>query len=271
MHSTTSQVNYSYLHPESSGHHTPRYHHPTGKMHTITKARTALSVALAILMLAAGLELASISSMVYWLHYRAGKDFTIVYQDSTFSLHGKPENLLVEQGHTSNGAAGTAFVLVSLLGFVALALRSRRYPGSFSRLLYSFWLAMTVLSALLSIAALVYTLVITYQHDSQSIDVSRASTLGNRPYPDYHAYPLETWTPENWFAAVLRLDLAIQSERSDIELHLVVMKVWKWNLIPLAVLGVTVVGLAFAEKSGRERRERRILMGVGREQKRVSV
>ncbi|RMY88506.1 hypothetical protein D0861_04771 [Hortaea werneckii] len=260
MHSTTSQVNYSYLYPQDSSHHNPRYHHPTGKMDTTTKARIALSVALAILMLAAGLELASISSMVYWLHYRAGKDFTIAYQDSTFSLHGKPENLLVDQGHTSNGAAGTAFVLVSLLGFVALALRSR-----------SFWLAMTVLSALLSIAALVYTFVITYQHDGQSIAVSRASTLENRPYPDYHAYPLESWTPENWFAAVLRLDLAKQSERSDVELHLVVMKVWKWNLIPLTVLGMTVVGLAFAEKSVRERRERRILMGVGREQKRVSV
>ncbi|KAI6825795.1 hypothetical protein KC332_g643 [Hortaea werneckii] len=271
MHSTTSQVNYSYLYPQDSGHHTPRYHHPTGKMHTITKARVALSVALAILMLAAGLELASISSMVYWLHYRAGKEFAIAYQDSTFSLHGKPENLLVDQGHTSNGAAGTAFVLVSFLGFVALALRNRRYPGTFSRFLYSFWLAMTVLSALLSIAALVYTFVITYQHDGQSIDVSQASTLGNRPYPDYHAYPLESWTPENWFAAVRRLDLANQSERSDIELHLVVMKVWKWNLIPLTMLGVTVVGLAFAEKSVRERRERRILMGVGREQKRVSV
>ena len=95
-------------------------------MHSITKARIALSVALAILMLAAGLELASISSMVYWLHYRAGKDFTIAYQDSTFSLHGKPENLLVDQGHTSNGAAGTAFVLVSLLGFVALAQLQKR-------------------------------------------------------------------------------------------------------------------------------------------------
>ena len=271
MHPTTSQVNYSYLHSHESGHHTPRHRDPTGKMQTITKARIALSIALVILMLAAGLELASISSMVYWLHYRAGKDFTITYQDSTFSLHGKPENLLVDQGHTSNGAAGTAFVLVSLLGFIALTLRSRRYPGSFSLFLYSFWLTMTVLSALLSIAALVYTFVITYQHDGQSIDVSLASTLNNRPYPDYHAYPLESWTPQNWFAAVLRLDLAKQSERSDIELHLVVMKVWKWNLIPLTVLGLIVVGLAFVEKSVRERRERRVLMGVGREQKRVSV
>ncbi|KAI6859221.1 hypothetical protein KC343_g17202 [Hortaea werneckii] len=271
MHPTTSQVNYSYLRSQDSGHYSPRHHNPTRRMHSITKARIALSVALAILMLAAGLELASISSMVYWLHYRAGQDFTIAYQDSTFSLHGKPENLLVDQGHTSNGAAGTAFVLVSLLGFVALTLRSRRYPGSFSRFLYSFWLAMTVLSALLSIAALVYTFVITYQHDGQSIDVSLASTLDNHPYPDYHAYPLESWTPENWFAAVLRLGLAEQSERSDIELHLVVMKVWKWNLIPLAVLGVIVVALAFVEKNARERRERRVLMGVGREQKRVSV
>ncbi|KAI7188543.1 hypothetical protein D0869_02720 [Hortaea werneckii] len=271
MHPTTSQVNYSYLHPQESGHHHLRRRNPTGKMHSITKARIALSISLAVLMLAAGLELASISSMVYWLHYRAGKDFTIAYQDSTFSLHGKPENLLVDQGHISNGAAGTAFVLVSLLGFVALALRSRRYPGSFSRFLYSFWLAMTVLSALLSIAALVYTFLITYQHDGQSIDVSLASTLDNRPYPDYRAYPLESWTPQNWFAAVLRLDLAKQSERSDIELRLVVMKVWKWNLIPLTFFGLIVVGLAFVEKNVRERRERRVLMGVGREQKRVSV
>ncbi|RMZ04261.1 hypothetical protein D0862_05365 [Hortaea werneckii] len=271
MHSTTSQINYSYLHSNQNDQHTPRQQNPTGKMHSIPKARIALSIALVILMLAAGLELASISSMVYWLHYRAGKDFTIACQDSTFSLHGKPEKLLVDQGHTSNGAAGTALVLVSLLGFVALAVRSRRYPGSFSRFLYSFWLAMTVLSALLSIAALVYTFVITYQHDDQSIDVSVASTLDNRPYPNYHAYPLESWTPQNWFAAVLQLDLAKQSERSDVEVHLAVMKVWKWDLIPLTVLGLIVVGLAFVEKNVRERRERRVLMGVGREQKRVSV
>ena len=65
--------------------------------------------------------------------------------------------------------------------------------------------------------------------------------------------------------------LAKESERSDIELHLVIMKVWKWNLIPLTFFGLIVVGLAFVEKNVRERRERRVLMGVGREQKRVSV
>lgn len=233
-------------------------------MQSTTKLRIVLNAALAALMLVAGLELATISNTVYWLHYRAGKDFTVSYQGSDFSLHGKPAGLLVDQGHTSNGAAGTAFVLVSVLGFISLALKCRRHAGGFSNFVYIFWLAMTVLSAALAIAALIYTFVITYQHDGQSIDVALASGLNNRPYPDYVAYPLGSWTPENWLAAVLNLDLAKQSERNDIEVHLDLVRVWRWNLIPLTAFGLVVVILAFAHRRAMLGQERRRLMGVGR-------
>lgn len=187
--------------------------------------------------------------MVAWLHRRAGRDFEIAYADSTYPLHGKPLNLLVDQGHTSNGAAGTAFVLIGIGGILALALRNRTngFLGKFGRGWYFFWLVMTVPSMLLTLAALIYTMVLTNQHDHQRISNAVASQLNNQPYPNYVAYPLDSWTPENWFDAVLKLDLVDSGDRSDIQEHLRVMRGWRWNLIPMFIIGLAVSGVAFAE------------------------
>ena len=196
------------------------------------------------------LELSFISSMVRWLHVRAGKAFEIAYNGSTYSLHGKPVGLLVDQGHTSNGAAGTAFVLIGVGGILVLWLRSRNNTR-LTRGLHTFWLVMTVLSALLSLAALIYVFVLTGKHAGQRIDEGVASQLGNRPYPDYVAYPLEFWTPENWFDAVLKLDLVEASDRGAIDLRVAVMRGWRYNLIPLFILGVAVSALAWWDASRR--------------------
>jgi len=209
---------------------------------------TALYVSIGLLMVTCGIELAFISSMVYWLHYRAGKSFDVVYNGSVFSLHGKPVGLLVDQGHTSNGAAGTAFVAVSLGGLLALALHKQASRGgrlrTFSTIMHHFFLVMSLLSALLTLAALIYTFTLTSQHSGQTIDIQLASGLHNEPYPNYVAYPLQQWTPENWFTAVLQLPLAKSSDRSDINTHLAVMKGWRWNLIPMLIFGLTVFVLA---------------------------
>jgi len=249
------------------------YHSVNNRQQIYTANMTAISKALyaaiAILMLSAAIEMALLSNMVYWLHYRAGKAFEVTYNDSSFSLHGKPLGLLANQGHTSNAAGGTAFILVGLTGILALWLRGRgRGKG-----LYYFWLVMTVVSVLLSLSALVYTMVLTNEHAGQNIDVSFASTLHNEPYPNYVAYPAQLWTPENWFAAVLQLDLTRESDRHDIEMHLECMKGWRWNLIPLFVLGLAVCALAFADTMARrtEARDRRALEGYGREGKRLSA
>ena len=217
-------------------------------------------------MIDSGMELAFISSMVYWLHYTAGGQWSVrdPQNGGQFSLHGKPEFLLLDQGHTSNGAAGTAFVAVGLAGILALYLRNRQvkrtgHMRGFTSFIYYFWLTFTVLSLLLSFAALIYTFVITYQHDKQSININIASKLNNHPYPNYHAYPDLVWTPPNWFEAVLRLDLVSSSVRSDINLHLVVMKAWMWNLIPLVIIGIATTVLAFADMMVARREQIRAL------------
>lgn len=228
----------------------------------MARATTMLLYAsIALLMLSSGLELALISSMVYWLHYTAGGSFPVRYNDGTiFSLHGKPEGLLVDQGHTSNGAAGTAFVAVGLGGLLALYLHGRTLRTGkmrgFSVFMHHFFLVFTVLSVLLTLSALIYTFLITSQHSGQTIDVQLASGLHNEPYPNYVAYPLQQWTPENWFTAVLELDLASDSDRSDIKTHLDLMKAWRWNLIPMFIFGFAVMVFAVVDALQKRREVR---------------
>ncbi|KAM0719817.1 hypothetical protein Q7P37_003952 [Cladosporium fusiforme] len=205
--------------------------------------RVLLPLALALLMIDAIIELSFVSSMVAWLHRTAGGDFTVVAPSTSnelsFSLHGKPEGLLINQGHTSNAAAGTAFVLVGLGGILALTLRYRAMTnGRVSLVLYHAWLVSTILSVLLTLVALIYTFVVTNAHTGQTIDLDVAVSLDNRPYPNFVAYPLGQWTPENWFSAILELQLVDPDQRNDIANHLTIMRAWKWNLIPLFILGL---------------------------------
>ena len=248
----------------------PQRYTPLLPQSSMASTILALKIAIALLMIDSIIELSFISSMVSWLHTRAGRDFDIEYNGDTFPLHGKPLNFLLNQGHTSNGAAGTAFVLIGLGGILALWLRTRqsRNPNRSHKLstaYYYFWLVMTLLSALLSLSALIYTFLITYQHSGQTINLATASSLNNRPYPNQVPYPLQEWTPENWFKAVLKLELAQENvstnnillktivendqltsrkDVNDIELHLRIMEAWRWNLIPLFALGLLVSMLA---------------------------
>ncbi|EME87095.1 uncharacterized protein MYCFIDRAFT_210690 [Pseudocercospora fijiensis CIRAD86] len=235
----------------------------------------ALKLAIGLLMIDSIIELSFISSMVSWLHRRAGRDFQISYNNSTFPLHGKPANLLLNEGHTSNGAAGTAFVLIGLGGILALYLRHHASrPNaklrSLSQAWYHFWLIMTIPSTLLTLAALIYTFVLVNAHQNQTINLELASQLNNHPYPNYVAYPLEKWTPQNWFQAVLQLPLANSSDRRNIESHVRVMEGWKWNLIPMFVIGFSVSGIAFAEAMA-YRRLRNRTPGFDPEHKRVAI
>lgn len=223
-----------------------------------------LYIAIGLLMIDSIIELSFISSMVGWLHRRAGGSFEIAYDGSSFPLHGKPAGLLADQGHTSNGAAGTAFVLIGLGGILILWARSRSnlWRSSTIKGLYHFWLIMTILSALLTLSALIYTFVLTNKYDGQTIDVAYASTLNDRPYPDYVAYPLSHWTPENWFGAVLNLDLVHAGDRNAISLRYAVMKGWRWNLIPMFIIGLAVAMLALWDAFSRRKRAREIVPGM---------
>jgi len=233
-----------------SSHKVHRYHE-LGRLDIIMSRsiETLLHISMTLLMLSSAIELAFISSMVYWLTYET-VSFDVAYQDSTVSMHGKPAKLLVNQGHTSNGAAGTAFILIGLGGILALSLRHRaakRGATNSSPIIYIIWLVLTILSMLLTLAALIYTFLLTYQHAGQTIDVALAASLHNEPYPNFVAYPWYAWTPENWFTAMLELPLAHAGEYSDIRLHLAVMKGWRWNLIPMLVFGVAVTVFAFID------------------------
>ncbi|EXJ81130.1 hypothetical protein A1O3_07418 [Capronia epimyces CBS 606.96] len=227
----------------------------------------ALFVTLPILMIDGLIEVGFVGSMVGFLHDRAGKFFTIDAPSGSFNLHGKPAGLVVDQGHTSNGAAGTAVILVGILGFLTIWYERRRarkvaatgrhgHSG-----LYVFWVVMTVLSATLTLAALIYTFVVTAQTDDQTIDVAVAAAN-----PEPLMYPDDKWTPENWFVAVLALPLAHTSDRRDIRNHLRLMRAWRWNLIPLFILGLTVAALAL----WRLVRDRRWTEGESREKFRHS-
>lgn len=71
--------------------------------------RWVVPLVLVLLMIDAIIELSFISSMVAWLHSTAGGEFEVIAPESqdtlSFNLHGKPKNLLLNQGHTSNGAS----------------------------------------------------------------------------------------------------------------------------------------------------------------------
>jgi hypothetical protein len=202
-----------------------------------------LAIALGVLMVDGVLELAFITSMVAWLHETATGTFTVKFNDSTFELYGEPKHFLVDQGHSSNGAAGTAIILIGFGGTLALWLRNR--PNILGQKLTSFfygaWLVLVGLALMLTLASLAYVFAVTNAHKGQTIDVQVASTTGN------HKYALDTWTPQNWFPAVLKLDLANESQRNDIASHLRIMQGWQYNLIPMFLIQLTTTVLAFLE------------------------
>ncbi|RMZ90895.1 hypothetical protein DV736_g1862, partial [Chaetothyriales sp. CBS 134916] len=255
---------------------------------------TALYILLPILMVDAVIEVGLIGTMVGFLHRRAGKWFDVSYPaGSTFRLHGKPLYPLVNQGHTSNGAAGTALILVGFGGLLALWLQQRRvakvspranitydrvaadisttsyqqngYDSSQQRqqqqqpplapgpsAIFSSWVVMTILSNLLTLAALIYTFIVTHQTNNQTIDLAVAAKN-----PDPLMYPLHKWTPENWFIAILhQVPLIHHSDRVKITQELRVMRGWRWNLIPLFILGLLTAAAAVAEWLALRRRRR---------------
>ncbi|OAA60392.1 hypothetical protein SPI_05516 [Niveomyces insectorum RCEF 264] len=222
--------------------------------------------ALALLAVDGLIELGFISSMVAYLHAGApSRAFTVRAPhdnpaaaaaagvvDNTYQLQGKPAQFLLNQGHTSNGAAGTAVVLVAAVG--SLLLVARRYlvadgrrsslVATTARVLYTIWVALQVPALLLTLGALAYVFAVTRAHAGQTIDQTVAAGLAPGA-----AYPLDAWTPQNWFAAVLgQLDLAAPAGiRADLARHLRIMRGWQYNLIPLFVVQLAETVLALMD------------------------
>jgi hypothetical protein len=109
---------------------------------------------------------------------------------------------------------------------------------------------------LLTLTALIYTFVETYMTDGQVIDldIARANSPPAR-------YPEGTWTPETWYAAVLDLPLASDSNRRIISGNVGMMRGWRWNLVPMLILGFLVLALVALEIWRMWRLTRRLPIG----------
>jgi hypothetical protein len=227
-----------------------------------------------LLMTDSVIEISFVGSTVAYLHH-AHNDvpFQISATGSTpqFGLYPKPAHLLVNQGHTSNGAAGTALVLVCFPGFFFLWLEKRARDRSHSALDHFqdandlsrktrtlglrnllknwkfwrwIWVGFTVLSFGLTLAAFIFTFRVTQQTATphSQINLRTAAALDMRGIPE--PYPDDRWTPENWYKAIIALRFVDDRQKADIMSHVRVMAGWRWNLIPLLLLGFVTAVLA---------------------------
>lgn len=199
--------------------------------------------ALLLLSIDAAISLGFVSSMVAFLHTKGGGPFEVENPaGGTFQLRGEPANLITDQGHTTNGAGGTALVLVGFGGIIALLLesKSRKKSGKSSPLFYV-WAVVVILSWLLTLAALIYTFVVTNMHRHQTIDLDIAVDS----FPE--KYAKDSWTPENWYSAVLDLDLVNDADVNVINHNLRLMRGWRYNIIVLSFLNFILMDLVILE------------------------
>ncbi|CAK7567671.1 MAG: hypothetical protein SEPTF4163_005639 [Sporothrix epigloea] len=212
---------------------------------------TALIMTLALLVADGTIQLGFITSMVSYLHRGAPSGTFLVHTppslvasagaSPTYLLKGKPLHVVINEGHTSNGAAGAAVVLMGIVGTLALFLRHRIPKNQAGRVLYYAWMSLQIPTLLLTIIALAYTFTAVHAHSGQTID--QAVAYATQPGP----YAADSWTPQNWFAAVLQLDLVDAGLRSNLTMHLHIMRGWQYNLIALFLVQVLETMAAFAD------------------------
>lgn len=207
-------------------------------------------IVLGLLVADAAISMGFVTSMVNFLHTKGQGPFRVNTDNGSILFYGEPDHqhFIADQGHVTNGVGGTAVVVLGFGGILALWLenRSRRMTGK-SHFLFNFWSLIVVLNWLLTIAALIFTFVVTAQTANQTIDLSKTSTPPNEPNEPTLPYPDLKWTPENWFKAVLQLNLANQADIDLINHNLRLMVGWRYNLIALFVLGFILVDLVVLE------------------------
>ncbi|KIW00385.1 uncharacterized protein PV09_08094 [Verruconis gallopava] len=217
--------------------------------------RAVLYFLMAIMMVDALIEMSFIAATVAYLH----RDHPMNVRGDNGQaviLKGKPAGMMVDQGHTSNGAAGTALILVGIVGFLLLTLRGvlqRVFPRLYMALLTT-WVVLCVLSFLLTTGALGYTFNVTNSTSGQVIDLSGLSSPIR--------YPKDKWVPQTWYGAILDDLHFIPTDsdsvvvdgasipwatRGDIARMKRITNGWKWNLVPLFVLQLFVTPLIVHE------------------------
>lgn len=216
-------------------------------------ASLPLKITLGLTMIASAIELAFISATVGYLAQIGNTNFAVFLTSSqTIQVSGLPDKLSVNQGHTANGAAGTGLLIIGCAGILALWLRDRpnyyssSFGGMFSRTLYRLWLAFNIPSLLLTLGALAYVFAVTNMHKGQSIDLNTVQSLRDASLK----YPLQEWTPQGWFDALLKLHFVSGSDRDAVEVHYKIAQGWQYNLIPffLVQLAQTIFAMLDAKK-----------------------
>lgn len=227
----------------------------------MSSASLPLKVTLGLVMIASAIELSFISATVAYLA-QIGK-IAVLSNGQTNEVPGLPANLEVNQGHTSNGAAGTGLIIVGFAGVLALQLRGRpgyhngTLGGLFRRSWYRLWLVLNVPALLLTLGALAYVFAVTNAHNGQDIDMAVVRGL-----QDGGKYPRQDWTPQGWFEALGKLEFVSGNDRDDVALHLKLAKGWQYNLIPFFVVQLAHTVLALLD-ARRRRREEGQFMNTG--------
>ncbi|KAI1122375.1 hypothetical protein F5Y10DRAFT_76648 [Nemania abortiva] len=211
----------------------------------LSATSAALRVCVGLLVIDAIIEMAFASSTTAWLDHTASHTaFRFVANGRKHPLSGHPRHFIVDQVHTSNAAAVAALIIVGFGSAVSLRLRdwAQHRKGQLAkgcRYFYYLWLSFNVPAVLLTGVALIYVFAVTNTRTTQKISTALAVNENSRPYSR------GTWTPQSWFAAVLRLELVRGKE--DIVKQLVVMQGWQYNLVPMFVLQLSETVLAFMD------------------------
>jgi len=86
-----------------------------------------LRITLILLMIDSAIEVAFISNTVSYLHQSRGNQYPFDSGNGTSAIiNAKPALLLLNEGHISNGAAGTSLVGICFGGFLVLWMQRRR-------------------------------------------------------------------------------------------------------------------------------------------------
>ncbi|KAK8073218.1 hypothetical protein PG994_004117 [Apiospora phragmitis] len=229
-----------------------------------TTLSLCLELGLVLLICSALIEVGLLSTTLAWLRTTASAGFHFydgVHPDSPqYTLWGEPANLLLTQTYVALADAGATFLLVGAGGFLALWSRGRhlrlhnrhsyhlRHTSSLRAraLLYAYygWVALQVPLLLFTAATLGYVYNVTAARQGQDIRIEAAMNASSSS-GGADPYPLDSWTPQSWFPAVLNLDLV--ESRGDVKAAVSIMNGWFWNLCPMLVLQLAVVVLAKLE------------------------
>ncbi|RWA06953.1 hypothetical protein EKO27_g8153 [Xylaria grammica] len=201
-----------------------------GEKSPLTPSLTSylLRVILVMLIVNSVLEIGFASASAIWLRGLQHRVFHFFAYGSRHHLAGLPASFIVNHVNTSIAAAVSG-LMMGAWGLVALWMRNltQYRTGAFakySRYGYYLWVSANVPSLVLTVVAIIYVFTVSKVKTGHRIDTQLAVELNGAPYTR------DTWTPQTWLAAVLKLKLL--RDREDISDQLKLMEGWQFNNIP---------------------------------------